>query len=241
MYSYIEQQTQIERSINHECRRCYRFLERKSIIVRGWKCDRARGTLEHVSVTGPLGEDVDAIYGILESSEEHPVKTSIIEMSAAAGITLVEEKDRNPLNTTTFGVGEMIVDANENQVSFGAKGLQELNQITDELVIPELKDCTFRIACDVTNPLCGLHGCSAIFGPQKGATAEMIQQIDNWLDHYSTLSKEKYSHADMNFPGTGAAGGLGFAFLTYTNAVLESGIQIVLEETRHCSLRMCNR
>lgn len=224
------------------------------------------GKLEKVKVTGPLGKEVEAEYGILEPSETHKVKTAIIEMSAAAGITLVDEKDRNPLKTTTYGVGEMIKDAivkgcrhfivgiggsatndggigmlqalgfgildkNGQQVSFGAQGLSELETISDEFVLPELKDCTFRIACDVTNTLCGEQGASAIYGPQKGATPTMIMQMDKWLANYAALSGEKYPNENMDQAGTGAAGGLGFAFLTYTNAVLESGIKIVLEET----------
>ena len=224
------------------------------------------GKLEKVKVTGPLGKEVEAEYGILEPSETHKVKTAIIEMSAAAGITLVDEKDRNPLKTTTYGVGEMIKDAivkgcrhfivgiggsatndggigmlqalgfgildkNGQQVSFGAQGLSELETISDEFVLPELKDCTFRIACDVTNTLCGEQGASAIYGPQKGATPTMIMQMDKWIANYAALSGEKYPNENMDQAGTGAAGGLGFAFLTYTNAVLESGIKIVLEET----------
>ena len=224
------------------------------------------GKLEKVKVTGPLGKEVEAEYGILEPSETHKVKTAIIEMSVAAGITLVDEKERNPLKMTTYGVGEMIKDAiakgcrhfivgiggsatndggigmlqalgfgildkSGKQVSFGAQGLSEIETISDEFVLPELKDCTFRIACDVTNTLCGEQGASAIYGPQKGATPTMIMQMDKWLAYYAALSREKYPHANMNQAGTGAAGGLGFAFLTYTNAVLESGIKIVLEET----------
>ena len=224
------------------------------------------GKLEKVKVTDPLGKEVEAEYGILESSETYKVKTAIIEMSAAAGITLVDEKDRNPLKTTTYGVGEMIKDAiakgcrhfivgiggsatndggigmlqalgfgildkSGKQVSFGAQGLSEIETISDEFMLPELKDCTFRIACDVTNTLCGEQGASAIYGPQKGATPTMIMQMDKWLAYYVALSREKYPHANMNQAGTGAAGGLGFAFLTYTNAVLESGVKIVLEET----------
>ena len=220
------------------------------------------GHLEKVIVTGPLGRPVEAIYGILEKSE-----TAIMEMSAAAGITLVDEQERNPLNTTTYGVGEMIKDAIEKgcrhfimgiggsatndggigmlqalgygildkegkQVSFGAKGLKEIDRITDDFAIPELKECSFRVACDVTNTLCGELGCSAIFGPQKGATPDMIEQMDKWLIHYAKLTEEKYPKANRNHAGTGAAGGLGFAFLSYTNAVLESGIKIILEETR---------
>ena len=219
------------------------------------------GKLVTARVTGPLGESVDCIYGILEES-----KTAIVEMSGAAGITLVPDSKRNPLHTTTYGVGEVIKDAiakgcrhfivgiggsatndggigmlqalgygmldkNGNQVPFGAKGLKELETITDDGVIPELKECSFRIACDVTNTLCGEFGCSAVFGSQKGADSTMIAQMDEWLEGYAKLTSEKYEKADAKYPGTGAAGGMGFAFLAYTNAVLESGIKIILEET----------
>ena len=220
------------------------------------------GRMEKVTVTGPLGKPVECAYGILDES-----KTAIVEMSGAAGITLVPDQERNPMNTTTYGVGEVIKDAigkgcrrfivgiggsatndggigmlqalgygmlNENgsQVAFGAKGLEELVEITDTHVLPELKDCTFRIACDVTNPLCGDQGASAIYGPQKGATPAMILQMDKWLNGYAELAAKTFPKANQNQAGTGAAGGLGFAFLTFTNAVLESGIKIVLEETR---------
>ena len=220
------------------------------------------GKLEYVEVTGPLGKKVNCAYGILEES-----KTAIMEMSGAAGITLVSDQERNPMNTTTYGVGEVIRDAiakgcrhfimgiggsatndggigmlqalgfgmldkDGNQVPFGAKGLEVLEAITDDNVIPELKECSFRVACDVTNPLCGEFGCSAVFGPQKGATPTMIMQMDKWLGNYARLTGRKYEKANAEYPGTGAAGGMGFAFLAYTNAVLESGIKIILEETR---------
>lgn len=220
------------------------------------------GRYEKITVTDPLGRPTDAVYGILED-----LHTAIIEMSAAAGITLIDAKDRNPMNTTTYGVGEMIKDAigkgcrhffigiggsatndggigmlqalgygmldtEGKQVSLGAKGLAELVSITDEDVLPELKECTFQIACDVKNPLCGELGCSAIFGPQKGATPDMIAQMDSWLGKYALLTANRYKKADSNYPGTGAAGGMGFAFLSYMNAELRSGVQIVLEETK---------
>lgn len=223
------------------------------------------GELVHVSVTGPLGDAVTAEYGILKADGTRP-KTAIIEMSAAAGITLVPDEKRNPMHTTTFGVGELIKDAIDNgcrhfivgiggsatndggigmlqalgydfldkdgnPVGYGGAGLQSIARIQAENVLPELKDCTFRVACDVTNPLCGPMGSSAIYGPQKGATPEMVKELDEALLHYAELSKETFDHADRLYPGTGAAGGMGFAFLTYTNAVLESGIKIVLEET----------
>ena len=217
-------------------------------------------------VTGPLEKKVEATYGIIELKDDLS-KTAIIEMSAAAGITLVPEESRNPMNTTTFGVGELILDAIERgcrhfivgiggsatndggvgmlqalgydfvtregkPISYGGNGLRELASIKETNVHPKLKECTFKVACDVTNPLCGENGSSAIFGPQKGATPEMVQELDQLLLHYAELSKSINSYADRFYPGTGAAGGMGFAFLTYTNATLESGIQIVLTETK---------
>ena len=99
-------------------------------------------------------------------------------------------------------------------------------------MLTELRKCSFRIACDVTNPLCGEQGCSAVYGPQKGATKEMIARMDAWLAHFAEISQETFENADANQPGTGAAGGLGFAFLSFLNARLQSGITIVLGETR---------
>lgn len=220
------------------------------------------GSLRKVRVTGPLGDKVDAAYGIIEEA-----KMAVIEMSAAAGITLVPDEKKNPLFTTTYGVGEMIRDAIEkgcrkfvvgiggsatndggigmlqalgydflnskgNAVPYGAKGLEDLAEIRKEYVLPELAQCEFKVACDVTNPLCGPLGASAVYGPQKGATPEMVREMDQWLADYAKLAANCSERADAEHPGTGAAGGLGFAFLTFTNAVLESGIKIVLEETK---------
>ena len=253
-----------------------RVYQSAEVVVRPL-ADGGEGTVEALvegmggifvtkEVTGPLGEKVEAVYGVIES-KEYSSKTAIIEMSAAAGITLVPEESRNPMNTTTYGVGELILDAIERgcrhfivgiggsatndggvgmlqalgydfltregaAISYGGNGLRELVSIEDTNVHPKLKECTFKVACDVTNPLCGENGSSAIFGPQKGATPEMVQELDQLLLHYAELSKEINANADRFYPGTGAAGGMGFAFLTYTNATLESGIQIVLTETK---------
>jgi len=220
------------------------------------------GKLINVDVTGPVGRKVNAVYGIVDSS-----KTAIIEMSQAAGITLVSGNEKNPLYTTTFGVGELIKDAinkgcrhfvvgiggsatndcgigmlqalgyefldkEGKQVGFGASGVRDIVSIRDENVIKELSECYFRVACDVNNPLCGDLGCSAIYGPQKGATKEMVADMDGWLKSYSKIVKKKYPDADCEYPGTGAAGGLGYAFFNFTNSKLESGIKIVLDETK---------
>lgn len=219
------------------------------------------GIYECVSVHNPLGEIIDARYGFIPKK-----KTAVIEMSAAAGITLIEQSQRNPMNTTTYGVGEMILDAikkgcrkfivgiggsatndggvgmlqalgfefldiNGNQVAFGAKGIGDIVKITDSGKLPELSECEFTVACDVKNPLCGNDGCSVVYGPQKGATAGMIANMDVWLSRYAELTKTIYPDANADFPGTGAAGGMGFAFLNYLGAYLKSGVDIVLEET----------
>lgn len=217
------------------------------------------GQIVEISVTGPRFKPVDARYCVLGN-------TAVIEMASAAGITLIAQEERDPLETTTYGVGQIIKDAinrgcrhfivgiggsatndggigmlaalgvtffdkNGNAVPLSGKGLEHLNKISCEHALPELKDCTFRIACDVTNPLCGENGCSAVYGPQKGATPEMISKMDDWLKNYGELVKAVSAKADMNYPGVGAAGGLGFAFLSFTNALLESGVKIILEET----------
>lgn len=219
------------------------------------------GDIIEITVTGPLGQPVKAKYCLLDD------KTAIIEMAEASGITLVPEEKRNPLHTTTYGVGEIIKDAiargsrnfiigiggsatndggtgmlsalgfnftdkSGNKIPFGAIGLSELTEISCDNVITELKNCRFRIACDVTNPLCGKNGCSKIFGPQKGATPEMIEDMDIWLNNYSKLCKRISDKANPDFPGSGAAGGLGFAFLTFTDSVLESGFRIVSDITK---------
>lgn len=220
------------------------------------------GQRQQVTVTGPLGAPVVCTYGILPATG-----TAVVEMSGAAGLPLVPEPQRNPLYTTTYGVGEVIRDAitkgcrrflvgiggsatndggagmlqalgygfldgESRPIPHGAQGLSQLARITLDRVLPQLAECEFRVACDVTNVLCGPQGCSAVYGPQKGATPEMVQDMDQWLDHYAQLARAVYpdtAHPDA--PGTGAAGGLGFAFQTFTRGVLEPGVSIVLEET----------
>lgn len=217
------------------------------------------GKMETVIATGPLGDKIESSYGIIPEK-----RLAIMEMASVAGITLLSVKQRNPLYTTTYGLGEMIKDAiskgcnnfiigiggsatndggigmlqalgfdlldkDGNQVAFGARGLKHLVRIDDKNVMPQLKNCQFKIACDVTNVLCGENGCSAVFGPQKGATNQMIKDMDHWLHDFAILAKKKYPYSDALAPGTGAAGGLGFAFLTFVQAVLEPGINIILK------------
>jgi glycerate kinase len=193
--------------------------------------------------------------------------TAVIEMSCAAGITLLTPQERNPMNTTTYGVGQVIADAiakgcrdfivgiggsatNDGgigmlqalgfgildesgaQVPYGGAGLEKIASITTENALRSLKDCTFRIACDVTNPLCGETGCSAVYGPQKGATPEQIAQMDGWLNTYADKVKAVFPDSDQNMPGAGAAGGIGFAFFSFLSGKPYSGIDLILGELR---------
>ncbi len=194
-------------------------------------------------------------------------ETAVIEMAAAAGLPQLEESLRNPLETTTYGVGEMIADAinegcrdfvigiggsatndggtgmlaalgfglldkNGSPIALGAKGLRELARIEDTNIIKELLNCRIRVACDVTNPLCGELGCSAVYGPQKGATPSMVCEMDAWLENFAAITKEKYPNSDKDYPGSGAAGGLGFALREFLGGELISGITLVLDVTR---------
>ena len=243
-----------------------------------------------IPVTGPIGTEVSAGYTIYEQAGE---KTAVLEMAQAAGLPLVPEERRNPMHTTTYGVGEMICDAitcgcrkfilgiggsatNDagigmlqalgfhfrdeagREVGYGAEGLAQVRSITTEDVLPELASCTFQIACDVTNPLVGAQGCSAVFAPQKGADAKMVQEMDASMNRYADVVEDMYrkdpvlmenqltgyDEAGKNVekinrqsqvknrmtPGAGAAGGLGYACLRFLHAALKPGIDIVLEE-----------
>lgn len=220
-----------------------------------------------IKVTGPLGDPIDASYIITDD------KTAIIEMAEAAGITLVSKDLRNPLHTTTYGVGELIKDALENNcehfiigiggsatndcgigmlqalgfkitdkngtnVAFGAAGLQEAISISDSPLANKLYSCDFTIACDVDNPLTGERGCSKIFAPQKGATPEMVEQMDEWMNNFAAQVEKYCKNQNKDFPfnrdtpGSGAAGGIGFAFLMMLRGKLMSGAQIVIRETK---------
>ena len=220
----------------------------------------AEGIKKTVTVTNPIGQPVLATYGLIPQTQ-----TAIIEMAAAAGITLISQEDRNPFYTTTYGVGELIksairegcrkfvigiggsatndggvgmlqalgfsfLDEEGQEIPHGAKGLEKLSEIRMENALPELSECEFSVACDVTNPLCGPMGASAVYGPQKGATPEMVSKMDAWLSKYADLTKKQFPSSRKETPGAGAAGGLGFAFLSYLGATLESGIELVMRQ-----------
>lgn len=213
-----------------------------------------------VEVTGPLGEKVSSYYGVLEEE-----KLAVMEMANVAGITMVADRSKNPMNTTTYGVGEMILDAanrgcREFIIGIGGSatndgGLGMLTALGVEFYNKEgkkagifgrdvmrvdrvdtshlaevLKECHFTIMCDVTNPLCGEMGSSAIYGPQKGATAKTIVQMDEGLKQYAEVIRRDTGKDFANAEGAGAAGGLGFAFLTFLNTTMSAGISYILDK-----------
>lgn len=219
------------------------------------------GQLCEAEVSDPLGRKITAKYGVL------PNKTAVIEMAAASGLTLITFFADAPMHTTTYGTGELILDAIKRgcrnfiigiggsatndggigclqalgfgmlddkgqQVGFGARGILQLAAITDANAIPELKECSFKVACDVTNPLCGENGCSMVFGPQKFACATSIAIMDMAMQNYAELTKKYNPAASPDTAGAGAAGGLGFALMYYLNAEFESGIDLMIRETK---------
>lgn len=211
-----------------------------------------------IPVTGPLGETVEATYGIL------PDHTAVIEMAEAAGLPLVPAEKRNPMITTTYGVGEMILHALDegcrsfiigiggsatndggtgmlralgcrfrkadgSEIALGAQELSELATIETEALDPRLKESHFSIACDVINPLCGPSGASYIFAPQKGADPATVRKLDTALAHLADITAVTLGTDLRDQPGAGAAGGLGFAFASYLNGTLRPGVDIVLD------------
>ena len=126
-------------------------------------------------------------------------------------------------------LGFSFKDKEGKEIGFGGAELERVEKIDVSGAYPVLNECEFEIACDVTNPLCGEKGASAIYGPQKGATPDMIKQLDKALGHFAFVT-EKYTGKNMSeYPGSGAAGGMGFGFLSYLNVNLRPGIEIVLD------------
>lgn len=184
-------------------------------------------------VHGPLMEIVEASYAIAVDGT-----TAYMEMAEASGLTLVPESRRNPIEATTYGVGEMIADAAKrgcrtivmgiggSATCDGGKGM--LDALYRLCPHPH---CRIIVACDVTNPLYGPMGAAYVFGPQKGASAEQVYILDQRLRKFARETElAGLATPEMAMqPGTGAAGGLGYALMTYLNAQLHSGIDIILD------------
>lgn len=212
-------------------------------------------------VQNPLGDTITAEYVLTDNN------IAVIDIAAAAGLTLIAPEQRNPLNTTTYGVGQMIDNAirrgcREFIIGLGgsatvdggvgmleALGLKFFNRFGDRIKnlkgkdVAEIKhidfsdgnrhipECRFRVACDVENPLCGANGAAEVFGPQKGADEKTVRLLDTALSDLADVVKMNFHRDTKNTPGAGAAGGLGWAFVTFLNGTLENGTDIVMDAT----------
>jgi glycerate kinase len=215
------------------------------------------GQIITLDVTGPLGEKVEAHYGILGDG-----KTAVIEMASASGLWLVPQEKRNPLLTTTYGTGELIKDALRREVEkiligiggsatndggmgaaqalgvkfygedgqelgLGGRELGRIAKMDPSGLDWRVKKVEVEVACDVENPLYGPRGAAYVYAPQKGATPEMVDFLDRGLAHYARKIKEYLGKEIKDVPGSGAAGGLGGGLLAFLDARLRPGVEIV--------------
>lgn len=217
------------------------------------------GELRQSEVTGPLGEKVQATWGVLGNGE-----TCVLEMAAASGLPLVQPNRRNPKYTTTWGTGELIKcalnsgckkiivgiggsatndggagmaqalganlrDVNGREIAFGAEALNELYTVNKDGLDSRLQEVEIIVAVDVDNPLCGPRGASYVYGPQKGATPEMLPELDEILEKYAAILKRDLGIDVLSLPGSGAAGGLGAGMAAFLNATMKPGIEVMMD------------
>lgn len=214
-----------------------------------------KGEMISIQCTGPLGDKISTAYAIIDEN------TAIIECASIAGLTQVPSDQRNPDYTTTYGMGEAILDAldrgcrsfiiglggsatndgglgmllalgmeaidsNNQKVGMFGKDIHSVENVNFSKLDPRLKDVQIKVASDVDNPLCGDKGASVVYGPQKGATNEQIETYDLSLKKFSNVIEKTINQSIQNTPGAGAAGGLGFGFLTI-GAELVSGAELL--------------
>lgn len=216
------------------------------------------GKIIEKQVTGPNFTQVKAFYGILPDG-----KTAVVEMAAASGVTLTCEP-KQPMNATSYGTGQLVVDAVEKgctkiilgiggsatmdggagmasalgilfldkdgkEIPLTPNGLKTLNSISTDKVPDNLQQVEFLIACDVRNVLCGANGAAHVFGKQKGATVEQIEEIDGILEMFAGALLEKTGQDLLQIPGTGAAGGMALPLLAFFHAKMVPGIDLLLD------------
>jgi glycerate kinase len=219
------------------------------------------GTLHSLKVTGPVGDPVDSHFGLLGGKDN---KTAVLEMAAAAGLRLVPSDRRNPLTTTTYGVGELIkaaldagaerilvgcgdsgtndggagmaqalgvklLDRTGKQLDLGGGELINLDRIDFSERDPRLKKVQIDVACNWHNVLCGEKGVARVFGPQKGASKETVEQLALALDHYAEIIQRDLGIDVREMPGSGASGGLGTGLYALIGAKLYPRYEIVMK------------
>ncbi|MFI3169559.1 MAG: glycerate kinase [Faecalibacterium sp.] len=215
------------------------------------------GNLVAVDVVGPYGKPTKAQYGQLSDGKTavmemaqasgitlDPTREPLVATSYGVGQMILHAIHAGYREfvigiggsaTNDGGVGMLqalgysFCDQDGAEIPVGGEAVGKIAAISAEKVQPVLKECVFRIACDVNNPLCGAQGATAIYGPQKGVTEQTYPILENALSHFAAKTADFLGKDESNYPGVGAAGGLGFAFKTYLNATLRSGVGLILE------------
>ena len=217
------------------------------------------GEVRTCSVQNPIGETITAQWGAMGDGV-----TAVIEMARTSGLALLSLDERDPLNSSTFGLGQAILEAlnqgfrkfivgiggsatndagagmaqalgatllnaEGKSIPFGGAALADLRSIDISKMDTRIENSQFMVACDVSNPLTGDEGASAVYGPQKGATPEMVAQLDNALLNFAEIVKKDIGKNVSEISGAGAAGGLGAGMLAFMGAELKAGVDIVLE------------
>ncbi len=185
------------------------------------------GELVVTEVHDPLMRPIQACY--LCKGE-----LAVIEMAKASGLTLLKPEERNPMVASTYGTGELIADAFRKGckhfiVGLGGSATSDAGMGMLEALPDNLHDLEFIIATDVRNPLCGPMGAAHVFGPQKGATPEMVEMLDERARVFAERSAQQMGYDCSMNPGAGAAGGIGYAFMQYLHAESRSGIDLLLD------------
>lgn len=218
-----------------------------------------QGNIVRLTVTGPLGKPVEAFYGLSGDERTAFIEMAaasglelvpaaqrdpLITTSFGTGELIKDALDRG-VDHIIIGIGgsatndggsgmmqalgAQLLDEHGKQIAYGGGALPQLARIDIEQLDTRIKQCRFEVACDVSNPLTGEKGASAIFGPQKGATPQLVQQLDKALEHYATLIHRDLDMDVLHIDGGGAAGGMGAALHAFCQAELRSGIEIVTE------------
>ena len=217
------------------------------------------GEVKTCSVQNPIGETIQAQWGAMGDGV-----TAVIEMARTSGLALLSLGERDPLNASTYGLGQAISEALDegfrrfivgiggratndagagmaqalganllddqgNTINFGGAALSNLQTVDISNMDSRIKDSKFLVACDVSNPLTGEEGASAVYGPQKGATPEMVRSLDDALSNFATVVKKDLKKDVSEISGAGAAGGLGAGMMAFMGAELKAGVDIVLE------------
>ena len=218
-----------------------------------------KGAIVKTSATDPLGNMVSSYWGLLKDRQTAIIEVAaasglllvpesarnpLIATSYGTGQLIQEALDHGARKliiglggsaTNDGGIGMLqalggrFLDEFGEELKLGDAVLQRMKKIDMSRLDPRLKEANILIACDVDNPLCGKQGASAVYGPQKGATPEMVEQLDYALFHYSEVARAVTGRNAAIQPGAGAAGGIGAALLFFTNARLKPGVEIILE------------